>query len=859
MSTWRNRILLGGLLLHLAAALSAQTVIRDRVVLRPPAEPGTPDSGGATETEYSPCNPPPSSPGTPPIRRFAVYWGDSLSLRSATCPFCPPHHMAGVLSGGEEYVRLRLIGEPGLGGEIAGTSFHFREAWGYDVLAIFDRAQPADQAIVRFTMTYVDFPPPNTEILEVYVIPQPQYTTFLDCQFPAMEYGQSTLMIFGARHWCAGFYPFPHTYTASIVGEAGLGVIVNPANGQRGTSVSGILPQGQGGGQVYFEATGTEPSAMTTVVVRLTPSVFALQPVERTLWVLPPPPCPLVTLVPDRLGPGDTAGTLIVRKKSDGTIVPYPPGTLVFAGISEGYDYCTLYSPAASDTADYYEWVPAEGLRLVVTAESIEESVAVAIWVGPLSSAEAEGKGGADKTVRPPGALRGLFRTHASLEEADECFVGRGVIEQRRYTILVGETKYYQARPHPRVAHTLIIDELSTPELRGGIPEDVWGSSPVLDPGGDSAFVYWERKFPVYSERDSFLRMEALPPGLIRVIGRRNRPGAENGITLTANTGGRSGRIQVQVKRPRILGTSAFARQRSRGLDHEGTSYNVDSLCILWGSLIGIAPQYIKAHFAAECIFDTSLQSYVPSFRYEPWTEEFRPGLAHTFQPGPFWAYQSSMGYGSPVPSHRHVQVMGYSETPKSVWELIEHYSTITTSPAPYGGLPLFGLRLQSTHRLVFTNYKSPRTEYKQIRDSVYRALRIAPEPDNLAANDLAQQVFVNYMKFEYRGGLSNRVAQTRVASSYGSFQIMYCLAVDLGYPTTPASIPEALNDPAVSLPLALEHLRVLLCEARSVNRDHSWPFGWEGTLQRTYGGWNVIRSYAPRILRAALRYPPSE
>ena len=75
----------------------------------------------------------------------------------------------------------------------------------------------------------------------------------------------------------------------------------------------------------------------------------------------------------------------------------------------------------------------------------------------------------------------------------------------KKYTILLGETKYYQARY--KTVDELIIEEApvdanGVPHLNGGLAENVWGDNPVgvidtCSNCGQKMGVYWEKKYPV--------------------------------------------------------------------------------------------------------------------------------------------------------------------------------------------------------------------------------------------------------------------------------------------------------------------------------------------------------------------------
>ena len=481
MSTWRLCILLGGLLFPFAAGLLAQTTVRDRVVLHPLLLPAKSDSAGNTESEYNPCNPPPSDPGPPLIRRVALYYGDSLSLGAATCPGCPPHHMQGEITSGQEYVRLSFRGTPGACGEITGTTFHFREAWGCDVIAVFDAAQPADFVIVTFTMTYLDFPPPNQETIEVHVV-RPEYAAFAHCSPCQAEHGSSLMLLFGAGHWCAGAYPYPVTYSATIVEGEDLGLLVDPVSGARGSTLTGLTSGIEQGGRITFEASGTDPDSARRAIVRVTPSAAELQPVDVTLAILPGPTCPVITLLPDRLSAGDTAVVLIQRQKMDNSVSPYPADTRFWVGMYEGYEITTLSSPWAPDTGDVLEGVPVEGLTLIVTGEPEADSVRLLLWTSIYSTGEMTGGAGSGEENRDGGGAPALFRPERErggkppipprpAEGAEDCNFGKGMVEDNpRLQIL---------SPCSAMVRTTILPVPEMPDLAPIAQVQSWRGGPV--------------------------------------------------------------------------------------------------------------------------------------------------------------------------------------------------------------------------------------------------------------------------------------------------------------------------------------------------------------------------------------------
>ena len=367
---------------------SAQVVIHERAVIDPGRLPSGPGSGGSLEGFFSPCNPPIGDPGPPVITRLAVYPGETVSLAALTCPFCPEHHMAGELTQGAGYVRLELNHPPGLGGEINGTSFHFREAWGYDVHAVFDQLVPDDSALVKFTMTYVDFPPPNIEYIEIILVRR-QFRSVASASPVVLEQGWSSEVRVNALDQCGGAYPAPVIFTAGILTGGERGSLENPLTHERGQTVSGLLPAGGYTPTVVFVADGMDPDSTTEVKIQITSSVPEVIPALVVLRVKTGGTCPVVRLEPPDVATGDTARIVLMRKKLDGTITPYSSGQL-FSVMLYPDEAGTLFSPHRSDTADYFDAVPQDGLLWLASAEIPEESVSVYMWVGEVDNMESQ-------------------------------------------------------------------------------------------------------------------------------------------------------------------------------------------------------------------------------------------------------------------------------------------------------------------------------------------------------------------------------------------------------------------------------------------------------------------------------------
>jgi hypothetical protein len=434
----------------------------------------------------------------------------------------------------------------------------------------------------------------------------------------------------------------------------------------------------------------------------------------------------------------------------------------------------------------------------------------------------------------------------------DTLKAGRGLLTVKpALTILLGETKYFRARNHPTQADRLIIEETAEPELDGAIAEDVWVSDPVAVVSGDGhgrkMGVYWEKEKPILGDTTNLL-----PRGLIRVVGRYWHPDSVYKVKLSANYQGRQGRVTLEVLQPSRLGDGQLAERFRTGITVNSVRYNIDSVCIHWGGLHGFPPQHIKGQYSSESVYDDALQAVAPAYRYEPWTAEFSDAVRNE-RLGHFWV-DTDMGTGDPVPNHANTRYMSYVNTPHSVWYFIEQYSTVVFNQSP-AGYVLFGRFQQATGRLTFPNYRRPTREYSRIRRGIYRNLNLDPSVENQQANLLARQTFIQYMSAEYLGGLTNRPAQSRIASSYGPLQIMYTTALERDYGRGAQAPPEYLNVLDTFFPFAMDHMLSLL--RRQTQADHNWNRGWESTIRSVYGGWNTRAAYPGEVMTAAQSFPP--
>jgi hypothetical protein len=93
--------------------------------------------------------------------------------------------------------------------------------------------------------------------------------------------------------------------------------------------------------------------------------------------------CTLVTIVPDTLAPGDTAAVLVMKRQTDGTVVPYPPETLFSVTLLAGQG--TLIGPSGDTSSTMLECVE-QGFRYVapdsITGSSLETHISAVLAEG---------------------------------------------------------------------------------------------------------------------------------------------------------------------------------------------------------------------------------------------------------------------------------------------------------------------------------------------------------------------------------------------------------------------------------------------------------------------------------------------
>jgi hypothetical protein len=467
-------------------------------------------------------------------------------------------------------------------------------------------------------------------------------------------------------------------------------------------------------------------------------------------------------------------------------------------------------------------------------------------------------------------------RGRITTEEGEYCFLSAFQSEKYKdvevkvekvYEILLGETKYYQAR---YVDGKLVIDELSGPNLwNGGLDEDVWGNNPVTIVEGDKVGDYWEKEKPIWGKNKN------LPKGLIRLVGRYWEEGKTYKVKLTAQTqNGDQASIEVVVKKPSELKSQNQSPSYSKTRDVNDAVVNIDSLCIYFGGKKGIPPQFIKGHIfteAAKKDFGGEVGwGFAPSYRYEPYTIQIKKGVIRDMKNNPF--YITATTNVNP-PNHQHVGTIPYFRGDTiTVWQIVAEHSQLLTDGST-DETRLYGVRtIKDT--MNYGKYKTVQNKYHSLFIETEDATKFDPILKKNRKLTFAERAdstnkrMIIYLRDEFidevgTKGMKNMIAQTRIASSYGYLQALYTTAINRNdnwqYPEDSNHPPEAINEFDIIFPMATRMQREYL--EKGLNKQiNNWILGFEASLKEyILKSWNTDDKYPNEVMINVNRFLPKK
>jgi hypothetical protein len=551
----------------------------------------------------------------------------------------------------------------------------------------------------------------------------------------------------------------------------------------------------------------------------------------------------VVEIIPEEISAGDTARIVPKKKNSDGSLSEFPADQQFEIGMLDG---CMLgkLSNAAIDTNYFYGVTQ----PIYFIADSSADSGIVELRLGII-----------DNTTGNK-STKGRITT----EEGEYCFLSAFQSEKYKdvevkvekvYEILLGETKYYQAR---FVDGKLVIDELSGPNLwNGGLGEDVWGNNPVNIVEGDKLGVYWETEKPVW---DGIIKGENLSKGLIRLVGRHCdvKNNIPYKVKLTAQKGTDKAEIEIMVIKPSKLGN-----KYDTSIDVFSQTVKIDEICIEWGNELGIPPHFIKGQMKSETSF---YHPFYPTYVYEPYTTQF--DVMKMYSNNEYFIEENTATFEPALPIHSNIKDYPYPSNPTTVWQIIEDYSDLVNlvTLRKYGSRRATENSSKQDGILYFYGtYSYPQKKYNEYKKEAYKKydVKIHPENEPQANND-ARNSLVNHLKNEWDGGIKdgkkglvNIKAQTRIAASYGLLQILYTTArYNFGYPKN--LLPEELIEPnnmQYSKKKVLYHLNKL--KTKENGNENNWNLGLEGSIRDyIWHQWNPnYKKYPDKVHENVLLY----
>lgn len=595
------------------------------------------------------------------------------------------------------------------------------------------------------------------------------------------------------------------------------------------------------GRAITYVADGEDPVQATDVTLHVTVPGENVKPLDVVLTVLPQPV--IVTDTPPVLSPGDTVTIMLKERNTDGSLSDFSSDQQFEIGLSSGENDGNILLSDGS-TGGYFSYV-SQPFRFVAADTIDGDSAVVMIRVGtqpPMYSSTGKaskpnviqgmsGAAGSMPAGRAPattGEGSGGKETSVVSQAPDFQWssfgVGKVVIKSG-HTILLGQTKYYEALYDQNDPSKLDIKELSDPGQADA--DRVNAKFLVSRIKGKRLGVYWE-----YRDQNG----NPLPYGLIRLVGRYWQQDISYEIGLTTSTGTATGSIDIEVMKPSKLGDTY-----NRVVDVFGNRLNLDSLIIVYAGANGIPPQLIKGQMEVESQFK-------PAWRYEAFQDANTPLNSSIFQDNKFVITGNGMGPNFPPPGHSTSAVAPTFYNNKGInisQYLIDNWDNyVAVGKTPDAPNIILGAEnkpffFDKTWKMKWDQIKHKVSHPRDVADNYIKSL-ITDQSTNLG------KMFV-------------RLAQTRIFTSYGFEQLLYTMAITDGrfyketdgrYAPTgtqymdksdPSDYPEKLNEENFLMPRYSDRLlRNLNFLFPGLIPDSQW----KGTLNIRNKKGQIIKTY---------------
>lgn len=183
---------------------------------------------------------------------------------------------------------------------------------------------------------------------------------------------------------------------------------------------------------------------------------------------------------------------------------------------------------------------------------------------------------------------------------------------------------------------------------------------------------------------------------------------------------------------------------------------------------------------------------------------------------------------------------------------IIEGYSQLVNpnNSSDYG-------KRNADHTMNFypTRFKGLQDKYDEYLN-LYENDRKLKRPESA---DSANWAMVKWFKEEWKSGeAKTTVAQTRAASSYGSFQMLYTTARDeVKYDKN--KLPEELNE-NYAFEIFVKRQKDLLIEklGSQTEKSNNWSTGYESVLKSAiFVPWNKSKTYPDEVIKNSKKFLP--
>jgi hypothetical protein len=426
-------------------------------------------------------------------------------------------------------------------------------------------------------------------------------------------------------------------------------------------------------------------------------------------------------------------------------------------------------------------------------------------------------------------------------------------VEPEEHTIMLGETKYYQAREDPSNSDRLILQESAEPtaNMEWILDSDIWGTEPFERILGQSLGVYWDmnkERFTLDAHGLGSVTTESLDPGVIRAVGRYYAKDEPSVVRLKARRGGRSGSIEITVISPDSLGGRPYRTAR----DVFNNEIVLDTLVVSHAGLSGIPPQLIKGQMDKET-------NATPAYRYEPWEDikyqtNARWRRRYFGSPNCFVvdSARGTMGTGNSIPTtHSNVRTtrspiaIDYTRSPLTIRQYLaawlkEYARSRDTTIFNAGGVAI-QKKWRENCRMIGKRIKSRREVLSIALDSTAEQL---------------ERGAVGEKKYD-------RTAQTRIMASYGFVQLTHYTATDknlngFGRRVTDHN-PELLNEQQYCMPAYTQRLNRELPKVIGTSMpEGNWRRGYFGSWLVVLGCYNPYENgYPNAVMDRSTKYYP--